>query len=153
MQFYPVLITFHIVFAGMWLLNAIIDYRYRSKILIAEKGILKNAYINDYLSTTNLIGILSSSGILVTGVLMVLMMPHFGFFEFTANHWLVSKQIIFIVIYAIIFAMLIPAAKKLRAAGNEEEQNGALKKVFSLQTTIDVLVLLNFLFALSRHFM
>ncbi|GJQ63373.1 MAG: hypothetical protein SCALA702_24260 [Melioribacteraceae bacterium] len=153
MQYYPILITFHIVFAGMWLLNAIIDYRYRSKILSAEKGLLKNAYINDYLSTTNLVGILSSSGILITGVIMVLMMPHFGFFEFTANHWLVSKQIVFIAIYAVIFAMLIPASKKLRAAENDEEQTGALKKVFSLQTTINVMVVLNFLFALSRHFM
>jgi len=153
MSYYPYLITFHILFAGMWLFNVVIDYKSRGNILSSTDKAIKNTCIDNYLSTTNIVGIVASSGILVTGVLMVTINPGYGFFEFSANHWLVSKQIIFIAIYAVIFAMLIPAAKKLRYADDSVQKNILIKKVFSLQTTINILVVLNIFFALSRRFM
>ena len=104
---------------------------------------------------------IGSVGILLTGILLTAMNPGYGFFQMTANHWLVSKQIIMIVILLVIFTAVIPKAKKLRTALGEDLESSAqistqgyeyLNKLYKLGIIINSFVLLNFLFAITHRF-
>ena len=73
----------------------------------------------------------------------------------SSNHWLASKQIILVVILIVTFAMVIPNMKKVRKDLNSDSEtlpNGNLKKLFKANLIINILVLLNFIFAITRHF-
>jgi hypothetical protein len=99
-------------------------------------------------------------GILVTGIALVLN-SSYGFFRMTDNHWLATKQILMVVLLIIIGAVLIPTAKKLRAAIGSDLESGTqiteegyktLKKIFTLNLVINIIVLINFLFAITHRY-
>jgi hypothetical protein len=79
----------------------------------------------------------------------------------SANHWLASKQILMVLLLIVLGVFLIPTAKKIRLelqsisneAGNiAPETNTSLKKLFKLNTIINFIVLINFLFAITHNF-
>jgi len=155
MTFYPALVTIHIMFAGIWLANFLSDYILRSYIKSNRMKFGERNYIN-------IIGIVGSMGILITGILVVLLNPGFEFFQVTANHWLITKQVIMVFILFIIGAKVIPAAKRVRLELGENLENSEtlkpvvyenLKKLYRLNSLINLLVIINILLALSRHFM
>lgn len=157
MSNYPFFVTFHIIFAGMWLVTLIFDYKNRSGILSQQDPRAKEALIYNYLSTINTVSIIASLGVLVTGILMIIFNPGYDFFDFSANHWLVSKQFVFIVIYIITFAKLIPATKRVKRFYSENKPdsdiNKAIKRVWFQLNIINILIVVNLLFALSRRLM
>jgi len=80
----------------------------------------------------------------------------------TANHWLATKQIVMIILLLIIFLGVIPEAKKIRTAigsdlesASEISQDGYeyLNKLYKLGTIINILVLINFIFAITHRFL
>lgn len=161
MEYYPTLVTLHIIFAGGWLISFINDSVLKR--LITKNSNLSNTktFINLYLIFTNQLGIIGASGILLTGIIMVIMNPGYGFFDMSANHWLATKQMLMVVLLIIIFAFIIPTAKKIRSEINSEmeKQNQLsdntvkhLKKLFTLNMIVNVIVLLNFLFAITHRF-
>jgi hypothetical protein len=90
------------------------------------------------------------------------MNPGFGFFQMTANHWLTTKQILMVVLLIVIFAFVIPNAKKLRTSINNEinkqiplgdDAYRNLRKAYRLNFIINVIVLINFLFAITHRFL
>ncbi len=152
---YGVLVTIHIILAGIWISNLIfslaVKVKYSSDFNEADKSVLSL-----YLKYINLVGIVGSMGVLITGILVVMLNPAYGFFVFSANHWLASKQVLMVAILGVIFAALIPTAKAVRAAyiqgaGNSNE--ALLKKLSKINWTVNILVILNLLFALSRRMM
>ncbi|MGK9475481.1 hypothetical protein [Melioribacter sp. OK-6-Me] len=151
MEYYPTLLTFHIIFAGGWIFSALIDQPFKNYINEANT---KDKLVELYLVLTNKLGMVASIGILLTGILMVIFNPVYGFFEFTSNHWLLSKQILMVVILLIIFIYVIPTSKVLRKSIKEksDELNTNLKKIYKLNTIVNVLVLINFLFAITHRF-
>ena len=87
------------------------------------------------------------------------MNPGYGFFDMTSNHWLATKQIIMVVILILIFAAIIPTAKKLSReieSNLNENSNDDLKtnlnKMFKVTASVNGLVVLNLLFALTHRF-
>lgn len=161
MEFYPTILTLHIIFAGGWIISFISDIFLKSNIT-KNKGLsCEKNLINLYLKLSNLTGIISATGILITGIILVLINPAYTFFEMTSNHWLTTKQILMVILLLIIFLYIIPSAKKLRAAIGEnlnssnpvnEEGYNYLKKIFRLNGIINLIVIINFLLAITHRF-
>lgn len=161
MEFYPTILTLHIIFAGGWIISFISDIFLKSNIT-KNKGLsCEKNLINLYLKLSNLTGIIGATGILITGIILVLINPAYTFFEMTSNHWLTTKQILMVILLLIIFLYIIPSAKKLRAAIGEnlnssnpvnEEGYNYLKKIFRLNGIINLIVIINFLLAITHRF-
>ncbi len=161
MEFYPTLFTLHIAFAGIWLINFVSGFILQKFITDNQHKAGERKLIVLYLTFVNLFGMIGSVGILLTGIFMTAMNPGYGFFQMSANHWLAAKQIIMVILLLIIFVGVIPRAKKLRAAlGTDFESNlqissegyEYLGKLYKLGTLINILVLINFLFAITHRF-
>jgi cytochrome bd-type quinol oxidase subunit 2 len=162
MEYYPTLITLHIIFAGGWIISLVTD-SFLKQFISRRKGLPEEkTLISLYLNFSNLIGIIGSIGILLTGIIMVIMNPGYGFFQMTANHWLTTKQILTVVLLIVIFVFVIPNAKKLRKSINDEiskqeslgdEAYKNLSRAYRLNIIINVIVLINFLFAITHRFL
>lgn len=159
MSFYPTLLTLHIIFAGIWLINLVTDSILKNKVKHELKNQSGTQMISLYLSFDNLLGMIGAVGILVTGILLVSMNPGFGFFDMTANHWLATKQIIMVVILILIFTAIIPTAKKIRSEiknniseSSSEDLQKNLAKLFKINASVNGLVFLNFLLAITHRF-
>ena len=155
MQLYQTFVALHIIFAGMWLIFFAADIIIKNKITKAVNHEVKNELISLYLQLTNLFGIVGAIGIAVTGIILVMQNPGYGFFDMSHAHWLATKQIILVIILILTFAKLIPDSKKLRVSltgSNSELISVNLKKVFNTNMIINSLVLLNFLFAITHRF-
>lgn len=161
MELYPTILTFHIIFAGGWLINLISDIFLKNFINKNKSKKGEKKLIGLYLSLTNLIGIISATGILLTGIIMVLINPAYEFFQMTANHWLTTKQLLMVILLLIIFIFIIPNAKRLRASIGQDLENesplndegyNSLNKIYKLNTIINLIVIINFLFAITHRF-
>lgn len=155
MKFYSTYVTLHIVFAGMWLIFFAADIILKRQIDNASQFDLKKKLISLYLQFTNLFGIVGSVGIALTGIIIVILNPGWGFFDMTHAHWLATKQILFVIILLNTFLRIIPAAKKLRIL-MEQNDNEAIVNQFrgvaKINLLITVLVILNFVFAITHRF-
>lgn len=161
MEFYPTILTLHIIFAGGWIISFISDIFLKSNITKNKDLSCEKNLISLYLKLSNLTGIIGATGILITGIILVLINPAYTFFEMTSNHWLTTKQILMVILLLIIFLYIIPSAKKLRAAIGEnlnsnnpvnEEGYNYLKKIFRLNGIINLIVIINFLLAITHRF-
>lgn len=150
MNLYPTYITIHIIFSGIWLAFFAVELILRGKI---NKGISVNENVSNYLMFTNVFGISGSIGILITGILLVLN-SGYGFFDMSNNHWLATKQIILVIILVLTAVLVIPTAKKIRTevANTKEISNNNIRKIFKANLIINVLVILNLLFAITHRF-
>lgn len=161
MQYWLLILSLHIVFAGVWLVNFIADPIFRNSITKAKGTSGEGNLISLYLKVVNLLGMIGALGILITGIWMVLINPGYEFFQFSANHWLTTKQIVMVVILILLGWKLIPTAKKLRLSitndlnspvEDKSDVHKNLKKLYSLNFQMNILVLLNFLLAITRFF-
>ncbi|PID59268.1 MAG: hypothetical protein CR986_06575 [Ignavibacteriae bacterium] len=154
MNHYSILVTFHIIFAGMWLIFFAADIILKRQINKSVIGNTKEEFISLYLKFTNLFGIVGSVGIAVTGIILVVLNPVWGFFDMSHAHWLATKQIIFIVILVITFAKMIPTSRKLRTAildTNDSQIDKQFSAITKLNKVVTILVILNFIFAVTRN--
>lgn len=115
--------------------------------------------ISLYLSLSNLLGIIGSAGILISGIVMVILNPGYGFFQMSANYWLATKQILMTALLVIIFVFIIPQARKLRillknntAAESTKETYTLFNKIFKLNRIIHIIVIINFLLAITHRY-
>lgn len=148
---YATLVTFHIIFSGIWLGFLIIELTLRKQI---EKN-FEDDKVSIYLMFSNTFGIIGSIGILATGILLVTMNSQFGFFDMTSNHWLATKQIILLAILIITSSIVMPSSKKIRAMLENkklESIDSGLKKLFRANQIINYLVLINLIFAVTHRF-
>lgn len=160
-MYYLLILTFHVIFAGIWLINFGSDILLRRHIVANKNKIGEKKFIILYMTFANLFGMIGAIGILITGVAMVAENPAYGFFSMSSNHWLATKQILMVVLLIILAGFIIPAAKKVRAAiGMDLESLSVLsddgyknlQKVFKLNTTINIIVVINFLLAITHRF-
>ncbi|MBZ0180195.1 MAG: hypothetical protein K8F36_12955 [Melioribacteraceae bacterium] len=158
MQYYNTILAFHILFGGMWFVNLVINSILNKRVKKEIDFSVKKNIIAVQLVLTKIIGAIGAGGILITGILLVSQNPGYGFFVFSSNHWLVSKQIIMVILLVMIFAMVIPQSKSLRTITMEAESmnDEIAQKISKLNTTsfiLNILVVINILFALSHRFM
>ncbi len=155
------IIKLHIIFAGMWLINLAVYPILRSIVVHNKNKSGEKKLIHLYLTFANLFGMIGGLGILVTGIFMVTVNPSYGFFQFTANHWLIAKQILMVILLVILGVKIIPTSKKVRAAiGTDfekyeplsDEVYNNLNKLFKWNTVINIIVLINFLLAITHNF-
>lgn len=152
---YHSILTFHIIFAGIWLSNFIVTILFRKHVI--HNGMNSNSQnlVPLFLVLTNLLGIAGATGILVTGIWMVFSNDFYNFFQFTANHWLTTKQVIMAVLLLLIFFLLMPTAKLVRktfSSNKPDDLIDLLQKLFKYSSIINWLVLVNFLLAVSHRF-
>lgn len=155
MNYYPTILTFHIVFAGLWLIYFVAEIILKSQIKNAANIELKNQAIKMYLKFSNLFGIVGSIGIALTGVLLVWQNSGFGYFDMTNNHWLATKQILFVIILINTFFTIIPTSQEIKARMSNTEDNGVdkqLNKFYKANMLINVIVIANFIFAITHRF-
>ena len=148
---YPTLVTFHIIFSGIWLGFLIIELALRKQI---EKN-FETDKVSNYLMFSNTFGIIGSLGILATGILLVTMNSQYGFFDMTSNHWLATKQIILLVILIITGSLIIPNSKQVKEKLENkklESIDSGLKKLFRANQIINYMVLINLIFAVTHRF-
>jgi len=148
---YPTLVTFHVIFAGMWLSFFVIESSLRNKI---EKNDNLNK-VSDYLNFSNTFGIISSVGILLSGILIVMMNNQYGFFDMSSNHWLATKQIILVIILIMTGSLVIPNSQKVRVKLESQEldkNDKELNKLFRANQIINYMVLINLIFAITHRF-
>ena len=154
MQHYPTLVTIHILFAGMWTIFFAADIFLKRQVREARREEVQNKFISLYLQFSNLFGIVGAVGIALTGIIIVIMNPGYGFFDMSHAHWLATKQMIFVIILFITFARIIPQSKKLRsfiAEGVSDQIHSQFEKVTKSNLIINVLVILNLVFALTHR--
>ena len=154
MSYYTELKTLHIVFAGMWLIFFAADIVIKQQIENSLSHELKNKLISLYLKFTNLFGIVGSIGIAFTGIIIVLISSNYGFFDMSSDHWLATKQILFVIILLNTFIRIIPISKKLRTSlesGTSEEIERQFTLIKKINLLINILVILNFIFAITHR--
>lgn len=161
MVFQAVITVIHILSAVVWLGYVPSDIVLRRQINNSRGTSGEKNLISSYLILTNIAGIIGMSGLLFTGIILVSVIPYYFFFNFASNHWLAAKQVIMVVLIILVFAFLIPKAKELRTTLNNEKLSQVplsdkahrdLKNLETIISIIDVLVLLNFLFAVTHRF-
>lgn len=155
MKFYPTYITLHIIFAGMWLIFFAADIILKKQIENSESSKVKNKLISLYLQFTNLFGIVGSVGIAITGIILVILNPGYGFFDMSHAHWLATKQILFIIILLNTFLRIIPASKKLRGFIEQNDDaniSSQFNTIAKMNLLISIIVILNFVFAITHRF-
>ena len=161
MEFYPTILTLHIISAGIWLSNSIASPILKKFAIKNKQKSGEKKFIILRLTLVNILGMFGAIGILITGITMTSLNPGYGFFQFSANHWLAFKQTIMVIILLIIFVLIIPRAKKIRAELGTDLENPAplseegynnLAKLGKLGAITGILVVLNFLIAISHRF-
>ena len=161
MNLYPIVIVIHILSAVAWLSFLPIDYILRKNFRETKNVPVQKKLISIWLKTANLLGIAGMSGILVTGIILVSISSLYSFFQFSMNHWLATKQVFMVVLIVITFAFLIPNAKKLTSEIEKDLQsettldeniNKNIEKVGKILSVMNVLVLINFLLAITHKF-
>lgn len=158
---YLFVFKFHLIFAGIWLINFLTDFILRGYIIKNRNKNGEKKFVHLYLTFANLLGMIGAAGILITGITLVSLNSSFGYFQTAANHWLTAKQVLMTLLLIILAVFIIPTAKKVRTAiGKDLESPSAisdegykyLHELFKLNTTINVIVLINFLLAITHRF-
>ena len=144
---FSILIALHLLFVVVWFGYAPAEWYIRKKIQSAHGSQSENILLGLYLKLGNLVGMIGSLGVLVTGVVLSVIGP-WGFFQ---SHWISAKQIVMIFILLDLFTFLIPTASKIskefRANANIVT-DGIRKNLtrFAVAVTIqNVLILINFI--------
>ncbi|MCU7501841.1 MAG: hypothetical protein HF314_02120 [Ignavibacteria bacterium] len=156
-----ILTVIHILSAVVWLGLVPADLVLRKNIKRSKGRAPEKKLISVYLHLVNITGMIGMTGIVITGVILTSIIPYYSFFNFSVNHWLVTKQVIMVILIVLVVAVLIPGAKKVRLAlGGDlesqmplnEEAYRNLSRLETIITVINVLVLINFLLALTHRF-
>ncbi|MBM4176305.1 MAG: hypothetical protein FJ213_09060 [Ignavibacteria bacterium] len=121
----------------------------------------RNEYISSYLKLSSLTGKVGLIGILLTGITLTVYLPYYSLFDFSSNHWLAAKQIVMAVIVLLVGIVYMKRTKELKSSltRNSEDSNDVSEKIIKLvqrvgivSNVINMLVLLNFFFAITHRF-
>jgi hypothetical protein len=161
MTIHAILLVVHILSAVVWLSILPVDMVLRQFINSNKSKSGERKLISFYLKFTNKAGTIGMLGVLLTGIIMISILPYYSFFQFSANHWLAMKQVIMVIIIILIAGFLIPGAKKIRIQLTDDLDSSAeisssfyedLNKLWMVSTVINVLALINFLLAITHRF-
>ncbi|MBI2417626.1 MAG: hypothetical protein HYV28_06925 [Ignavibacteriales bacterium] len=154
---YQYFLVLHIVSAVVWLGMIPAEF-ILSKYILNSEGKNSNRELTAvWLKLLNLSGMLGLTGILISGIGMVYLHPVFGFFRFSADHWLVSKQIITLALIVLTGVYFIPLGKKTRLALGADLTNNTplanevfatIKKLSGLAKIMAGLLIINFIFGI-----
>lgn len=162
MLLYSVLLVIHILSAVLWMGALPADLLLRKAISTNKGKDSEKAIISVWLKLLNISGMIGLIGILITGIVLSIVLG-LGFFQFASggNHWLYTKQFLMIFIIIITGAFIIPTAKKIRIAVQNDlaaaqplriEAYSNIRKLSTLANVLNALIFLNFLLAITRQF-
>lgn len=149
-QIYPLIILIHLLSAVIWLGFLPVEIFLIHSIKKEKNKEIKKTLLHKLLSLTNLTGMIGSIGIILTGILLVIISPIYNFFEFKANHWLTTKQIIILIILFITFVLIIPLSKKIKASAEIDSKD--FKNFVKWTYAEKFLVMFNFLLGFLHQY-
>ncbi|MCX6150681.1 MAG: hypothetical protein NTX22_09175 [Ignavibacteriales bacterium] len=161
MTLQAILLVVHILSAVIWLSLLPADLILRQFISASKGKSGERKLLSVYLKLTNTTGIIGMTGILITGIILISVLPYYSFFQFSVNHWLATKQVIMVILIILTFAVLIPKAKKVRTELSDDFESSVellpsfyekLRGLWKIVTVINILVLINFLLAITHRF-
>jgi hypothetical protein len=153
---YTVFVFLHVLSAAFWI-SLIPVMMLLGKMLDRVKGTPAELTImRTIIGMGMLLGNLGGIGVLITGPALV-GVAHYPWFPFGSEDWLAYKQVIYVIILLINFAVMIPLSKKVRKQ-LAEEMSGAgkgpgasdslralYKKTGTVGMIMSLLVLTNFI--------
>jgi hypothetical protein len=151
---YVLFVILHILSAGVWIglgVVTVLANRYRKRIAgsYGELYIMKAT-----LTFAAVMGNIGGIGILITGGAMT-GIRHLPWFDFSGVPWLAVKQVVFVIVLAMTFALFVPRSKKVKrligeTMGGPKPQAGApaelrvlFDRVIAISIIMQLLVLLN----------
>lgn len=152
-------IALHVISAALWLSVIPAAMILNKEIKASAKTPAGPGLIRSLVKFIGFAGNVGGNGVLITGIIMVLTFGYYSFFQFDGNHWLTSKQFLMVFLLVIVFAVVIPASKKIKAgleSNTSSVSDEVMKQVGKLVTwsyISGVMIVLNFLFAYSRRLM
>ncbi len=169
MFIHSVLLVIHVLSAVIWLGFFPVEIFLRKNILqkltknkSSDPDECSNEMISNYLNLSSLTGKIGLIGILFTGVTLTIYLPYYSLFDFSDNHWLAAKQVVMVVIILLVGFVFMKRSKELRMELTQnssktenlsERKNELVRKLGGVSTIINILVLLNFLFAITKRFL
>ena len=154
-----VLIVLHKIFAVFWLSMIPADFLIRKFISDAKGKSGERKLISLWLKILNITGMVGLTGQLITGVWLVFIMPYYGFFQMSGNHWLAGKQIIMVVVIILTGVYFIPLGKKIRISLGQDfestkplsdESYANIKKLSNMAIITGILIGINYLLAITH---
>lgn len=159
MTLYSILLVIHVISVIIWLGFIPADLILRGQIVKFRGKPGELGLVRIYLKLSDITGHIGMTGVLVTGIIMVAILPFYSFFDFSSNHWLATKQILMLIILLLVFFMLLPRVKNLSntlksssAEALSEDETKSLNKVYNALTLINILALINFLLGITHRF-
>ena len=156
-KLYPLILLIHVLSAIIWLGFFPVQISYIKSITSEFDWDVKQALLKNFLKVTNTLGMIGATGIVLTGIILVLLNPVYNFFEFKANHWLTTKQFVILIILFIIITRIIPLSKNLKINMMDSQKDNKIftrnfNKLIRLLSIEKVLVFINFLLAYLHRF-
>jgi hypothetical protein len=109
-----VLLIFHIIFAGTWISLGIANMIIAGQAAKQRGTFAELPTMKIQALLGRVLGSVSGIGILLTGGAYVGMM-HLGWFPFGTLNWLAIKQVDFVILLILSFAVMMPRGKKIDA--------------------------------------
>lgn len=155
MASYSYFLFLHIISAFIWLSMIPADLILSGIIKKNDGKPINKDLVSAWLKILNLTGMIGLTGILISGIALVVIHPVFTLMDFSSNHWLVSKQVITVLLIVLTGMKFIPIGKKVRlaladnlsasdAATTEAVNN--IKTLSKLAKIMAALLVVNFLF-------
>ncbi len=162
MIIYSLILIVHILSSVVWLGTFPAEVVLRKFIISNKSKTGERKLISLWLKIVNLAGMIGTTGIVITGIFMSIYLGY-GFFRFdtAVNHWLYTKQVLMIILLALTGFLIIPSAVKIRKQLGEDMENtqpladesyDKVKKLGKAVLVSNVLVLINFLLAITHRF-
>ncbi len=151
-QIYPLILLIHSLSAVIWLGFFPVEISLIKTIKKETDAIIRTTLIQKLFSLKNMTGMIGATGIILTGILLVIISPVYNFFEMKSNHWLTTKQFIILIILAITFLIIIPISKKIKNLSSETDFENNFRKFVFWSYTEKFLVLINFLLAFLHKY-
>ena len=158
---YTVFLILHILSAGVWIGLGVVtvltnNFRKRAAGTLGELYLMRSTLIYG-----SVMGNIGGIGILISGP-AIAGMAHLPWFAFGTWPWLAIKQVVFVIVLALTFAVYVPHSKRLGrriaeemggaspAAGASRELRTMFDRIVTIGMIIQILVLLNIILGVWR---
>lgn len=151
---YTIFVILHVLSAGVWIGLGVVtiltnNFRIRAAGTLGELYLMRLTLI-----CGGVMGNIGGIGILISGPAMA-GIHHLPWFAFSTFPWLAIKQVVFVIVLAVTFAIYVPRSKKIGrrvgeemggahpASGASAELRAMFDRLITISMVIQALVLVN----------
>ena len=151
---FTIFLILHILCAAIWFALGLVNMLLMRQAVKAKGTAAELSFMSSQALAGRVMGMIGGIGILLTGGAITGIM-HFGWFPFGTSDWLATKQVIFVILLIISFAVVMPVGKKIDAMiaseqagpnasrGASQPLREAMNKLKTFGIIMNLLVLIN----------